>query len=50
VFQSLGWSALAISVMLLACITAVTVAVVHPRKESSPPTAAGHGRQQTVEA
>jgi YNFM family putative membrane transporter len=31
VFQSLGWTALAAAIMVLACITAVTVAVVHPR-------------------
>lgn len=30
-FQSLGWAALALAIMVLACITAVTVAVVHPR-------------------
>jgi predicted MFS family arabinose efflux permease len=30
VFQSLGWNALALAVMVLACITAVTVAVAHP--------------------
>ncbi|WP_426225545.1 MFS transporter [Pseudarthrobacter sp. DSP2-3-2b1] len=29
VFQSLGWTALALTVMVLACVTAVTVAVVH---------------------
>ncbi|MET1085999.1 MAG: MFS transporter [Arthrobacter sp.] len=31
-FQSLGWNALAAAVMILACLTAVTVAVVHPRE------------------
>lgn len=29
-FQSYGWNALAAAVMVLACLTAVTVAVVHP--------------------
>jgi MFS transporter, YNFM family, putative membrane transport protein len=29
-FQSFGWNALAAAVMILACLTAVTVAVVHP--------------------
>jgi predicted MFS family arabinose efflux permease len=29
-FQSYGWSALAAAVMILACLTAATVAVVHP--------------------
>jgi predicted MFS family arabinose efflux permease len=29
VFQSLGWTALALAVMVLACVTAVTVTVVH---------------------
>jgi predicted MFS family arabinose efflux permease len=29
-FQSYGWNALAAAVMILACLTAVTVAVVHP--------------------
>jgi sugar phosphate permease len=32
VFQSWGWNALAAAVMALACLTAVTVAVVHPRE------------------
>ncbi|WP_285251336.1 MFS transporter [Pseudarthrobacter sp. fls2-241-R2A-168] len=31
-FQSYGWNALATAVMVLACLTAVTVAVVHPRE------------------
>ena len=31
-FQSFGWNALAAAVMILACLTAVTVAVVHPRE------------------
>lgn len=30
-FQSYGWDALAAAVMILACLTAVTVAVVHPK-------------------
>ena len=33
VFQSLGWNALAAAVMVLACLTAAAVAVVHPRTE-----------------
>ena len=32
-FQSLGWNALAAAVMLLACLTAAIVAVVHPSRE-----------------
>ncbi|MFX1820165.1 MFS transporter [Pseudarthrobacter sp. CC4] len=32
-FQSLGWNALAAAVMVLACLTAAAVAVVHPRAE-----------------
>lgn len=31
-FQAYGWTALASAVMVLACITAVSVAVVHPRR------------------
>ncbi|MET3718827.1 MULTISPECIES: MFS transporter [unclassified Arthrobacter] len=37
VFQSLGWAALALAVMVLACITAVTVAVVHHSPHSGTP-------------
>jgi YNFM family putative membrane transporter len=39
VFQSLGWTALALAIAALACITAVIVAVVHPARngESRPP-------------
>ena len=33
VFQSLGWNALAAAVMVLACLTAAAVAVVHPGTE-----------------
>lgn len=33
VFQSVGWNALAAAVMVLACLTAAAVAVVHPGKE-----------------
>jgi predicted MFS family arabinose efflux permease len=33
VFQSWGWVALAVTVMVLACLTAAAVAVVHPRTE-----------------
>ncbi|PNI10237.1 MFS transporter [Arthrobacter sp. AFG7.2] len=36
VFQSLGWNALAAAVMVLACLTAAAVAVVHPRTEPAP--------------
>ena len=36
VFQSLGWNALAAAVMVLACLTAAAVAVVHPRTERAP--------------
>jgi YNFM family putative membrane transporter len=32
VFQSYGWSSLAAAVMVLACLTAATVAVVHPKE------------------
>ncbi|HSN38467.1 MAG TPA: MFS transporter, partial [Arthrobacter sp.] len=32
VFQSLGWTALALSVIGLACTTAVVTAVVHPAR------------------
>jgi predicted MFS family arabinose efflux permease len=39
-FQSYGWNALAAAVMVLACLTAVTVAVVHPR-EAVPRKGAG---------
>jgi YNFM family putative membrane transporter len=35
-FQSYGWNALAAAVMILACLTAVTVAVVHPREAVRP--------------
>lgn len=38
VFQSLGWTALALTVIVLACLTAVTIAVVHPRTEVAAPT------------
>ena len=34
VFQSWGWPALAVTVMVLACLTAVTVAVAHPWRET----------------
>jgi len=40
VFQSLGWTALAMTVMILACITAVTIAVVHPRTDDRAGSAA----------
>jgi len=36
VFQAWGWGALAGAVMALACLTAATVAVVHPRAEAVP--------------
>jgi predicted MFS family arabinose efflux permease len=46
VFQSLGWTALALTVILLACLTAVTIAVVHPRVEGhAPPDAVQRPRQ-----
>jgi YNFM family putative membrane transporter len=35
VFQQWGWGALAAGVMVLSCLTAVTVAVVHPRAQRS---------------
>jgi MFS transporter, YNFM family, putative membrane transport protein len=35
-FQSFGWNALAAAVMILACLTAATVAVVHPREAARP--------------
>lgn len=35
VFQAWGWNALAGAVMVLACLTAATVAVVHPPAESA---------------
>lgn len=33
VFQSLGWTALALAIMVLAAVTAATVAVVHPDRD-----------------
>ncbi|HEY8702588.1 MAG TPA: MFS transporter [Arthrobacter sp.] len=38
VFQSLGWTALALAVIVLACLTAVTVAVVHPSLKGEAPS------------
>lgn len=38
VFQSLGWAALALAIAVLACITAVIVAVVHPALNGEMPT------------
>ncbi len=35
VFQSFGWVALAAGVMVLACLTGATVAVVHPRTQGA---------------
>jgi MFS transporter, YNFM family, putative membrane transport protein len=35
VFQAWGWNALAGAVIVLACVTAATVAVVHPRPETA---------------
>jgi YNFM family putative membrane transporter len=49
VFQSLGWTALAITVMILACITTVTIAVVHPRTDGRAGSAARE-RQGTAAA
>jgi YNFM family putative membrane transporter len=40
VFQSLGWNALALAVMGLACTTAVITAVVHPARPAPVPLAA----------
>lgn len=45
VFQQWGWPALAVTVMVLACVTAVTVAVAHPRSGTRPAVAAG-GRKK----
>ena len=39
-FQSCGWNALAAAVMALACLTAATVAVVHPREATRKDTGA----------
>jgi predicted MFS family arabinose efflux permease len=44
VFQSWGWPALAVTVMVLACLTTVTVAVAHPRRDTQPAFAAPAGR------
>jgi predicted MFS family arabinose efflux permease len=49
VFQSLGWTALAVTVTILACITAVTIAVVHPRTDGSAGSAA-QGRKGAAAA
>ena len=46
VFESWGWPALATTVMVLACLTAVTVAVAHPRHETHPAVAAAGGGEQ----
>ncbi|WP_457963036.1 MFS transporter [Arthrobacter sp. D1-29] len=43
VFQSLGWTTMAVAVMVLACLAAVIVAVVHPRQEGQ----RGFGRWRT---
>ena len=46
VFQSLGWTALALTVIGLACTTAVITAVVHPARPApagEAPTGAGRG-------
>ncbi|MCO4275023.1 MFS transporter [Pseudarthrobacter sp. HLT3-5] len=48
VFQSLGWTALAVAIMSLACITAVTVAVVHPRGNDETARAATQGRAEAA--
>jgi predicted MFS family arabinose efflux permease len=34
-FQSLGWGALALAIMVMTLITAVTVAVVHPARSAA---------------
>jgi predicted MFS family arabinose efflux permease len=45
VFQSLGWTALALTVIGLACTTAVITAVVHPARQAPPAEPpAGSGR------
>jgi predicted MFS family arabinose efflux permease len=43
VFQSWGWPALALTVMVLACLTAVTVAVAHPGAQPDAAAAATTG-------
>lgn len=47
-FQTLGWTALALAVMVLACITAVTVAVVHPRRADETSAAGTGGLQEAA--
>jgi predicted MFS family arabinose efflux permease len=48
VFQSLGWTALALTVIVLACLTAVTIAVVHPRVEGHAPSDAVQRTRHTA--
>ena len=48
VFQSLGWTALALTVIVLAGLTAVTIAVVHPRAEVAAPAGSVQKPQQTA--
>ncbi|MBT2531997.1 MFS transporter [Arthrobacter sp. ISL-48] len=48
VFQSLGWTALALTVTVLACLTAVTIAVVHPRVEGRAPSDSVQRGQQAA--
>ena len=50
VFQSWGWPALAGTVMVLACLTAVTVAVAHPWRETRTTAAPGAGRPEAAAA
>ena len=49
VFQSLGWAALAVAIMVLACITAVTVAVVHPRGNDETARPGTRGRTEAAQ-
>ena len=50
VFQSWGWPALAGTVMVLACLTAVTVAVAHPWRETRAAAAPEAGRPEAAAA
>ena len=48
VFQSLGWTALALTVIVLAGLTAVTIAVVHPQAAVAAPAGSVQKPQQTA--
>lgn len=50
VFQSWGWPALAATVMALACLTAVTVAVAHPWRETRTAPEPSAGSQEAAAA